>query len=102
MGNLADLLNKYKLFIIEKGQLENEDFDEICNIAIKSIENTLVQKENLRVVDLNSVIYYFSEVIKNSLEAIKKALSKYFSRRRLKTLTTVFINKIKKCNKGWI
>jgi len=95
MGSLPDLLEKYRLFFIEKGKLENENFEDICKIAIKSIENTMIQKEKLRVIDLNSVIHYFSEVIKNSLEAIKKALPKYLSRRRLKTLTIEFINKIK-------
>lgn len=95
MGSLSKLLEKYRLYFIEKGKLENENFEEIYEIAIRSIENTIIQKEDLRVVDLNSVIYYFSEVIKNSLDAIKKALPKYFSRRRLKTLTIEFIDKIK-------
>ncbi|TFG28403.1 MAG: hypothetical protein EU532_05375 [Promethearchaeota archaeon] len=95
MGNLEDLSEKYRTFIVEKGKLENESFDKICKIAIKSIENSLIQKENLRAIELESVIYYFSEIIKNSLNTIKRALPRYFSRRRLKTLTTDFINKIK-------
>ena len=95
MGSLSQLLEKYRLFFIEKGKLENEHFEEICKIASRSIENSIIQKEKLRVIELNSVIYYFSEMIKNSLNTIKKALPRYFSRRRLKTLTIEFINRIK-------
>jgi hypothetical protein len=95
MGSLLELLDKYRLFILEKGKLESENFEEISKIAIKSLENSIIQEENLRAIELESVIYYVSEMIKNSLSAIRKALPKYFSRRRLKTLTIEFVNKIK-------
>jgi hypothetical protein len=95
MGDLSEILRKYREYIIEKGKLENENFEDICFIAINSIKRTTTQKEKLRVIDLNSVIFYFSEILKNSFIIIKKSLSKYFSRRRLKTLTIEFIKNMK-------
>ena len=91
MGTLNELLDKYKQYILEKGKLEGENFEDICNLAINSIKQSIIQIENLRVIELKSVIYYFSEVFKNSLSLIKDALPIYLSRRKLKTSTIEFI-----------
>jgi hypothetical protein len=50
----------------------------------------------MRAIDLASVFNFFEEVVKSSFNLIRKSLSKYFSRRRLKTLTIEFIEIIKK------
>ncbi|MFX0073027.1 MAG: hypothetical protein ACFFAO_18270, partial [Candidatus Hermodarchaeota archaeon] len=94
-GDLKELLAKYSNFITGKGKFENETFEEISQIAINDFMNSIIQKENLRAIDLDSAIYYLSEVIKNTFQIIRNALPKYFSRRRLKTLTIYFVKKIK-------
>jgi len=95
MGDLTDLLKKFKQFILNKGKLENENFEVICNIAIKFIKQTVIQKEKLRVVELNSALNYFSEINKKSLDLIRVSLPNYLSRRRLKTLTIELIENLK-------
>ncbi|MFX0136794.1 MAG: hypothetical protein ACFFDN_24365, partial [Candidatus Hodarchaeota archaeon] len=56
-------------------------------IAIKFIKQSIKQTDSLRIIELSSVFNYFSEIIKKSLDLIRKTLPKYLSRRRLKTLT---------------
>jgi hypothetical protein len=95
-GTTSELLTKFKSFIIDKSRLENDNFEEIGFITIKSIRNTIIQKDDMRAIDLASVFNFFEEVVKSSFNLIRKSLSKYFSRRRLKTLTIEFIEIIKK------
>ncbi len=95
MGDLTDLLKKFKQFFLNKGKLENENFEVICNIAIKFIKQTVIQKEKLRVVELSSALNYFSEINKKSLDLIRVSLPNYLSRRRLKTLTIELIENLK-------
>ncbi|MFX1259494.1 MAG: hypothetical protein ACFFAN_16695, partial [Promethearchaeota archaeon] len=95
IGDLNELLGKYRNYIIEKGKLENITFEKICNLAINSINRSIVQKKNLRGIELISSIYYFSEIFKSSFQIIRNSLPHYFSRRRLKTLVIEFIKKIK-------
>jgi len=86
IGDLPELLKKYKQFIVNKAKFENEDFEDICNLAIKSIDQSTITQTNLRAIDLSSIFNYFSEIIKNSLNLVKGSLPKYLSRRRLKSL----------------
>ncbi len=86
IGDLPELLKKYKHFIVNKAKFENEDFEGICNLAIKSIDQSAITKTNLRAIDLSSIFNYFSEIIKSSLNLVKVSLPKYLSRRRLKSL----------------
>ena len=95
MGDLTDLLRKYKQFIINKGKLENENFEEIFEIAIKFINQTVTQKEKLRVVELNSVFNYYFVINKKSLDLIRVSLPNYLYRRRLKILTIELIENLK-------
>ncbi|MFW9877193.1 MAG: hypothetical protein ACFFG0_29230, partial [Candidatus Thorarchaeota archaeon] len=95
MGDLTDILKKFKQFIINKGKFENEDFEEICKIAIKFIKQSVIPKEKLRVVELSSVFNYFSEINKKSLDLIKVSLPIYLSVRRLNTLTLELIENLK-------
>ena len=68
---------------------------EICEIAIKFINQTVIQKENLRVVELSSAFNYFSVINKNSLDLIRVSLPNYLSHRRLKILTIELIENLK-------
>ncbi len=86
IGDLPELLKKYKQFIVNKAKFENEDFKDICNLAIKSINQSTITQANLRAIDLSSIFNYFSEIIKNSLNLVKTSLPKYLSRRRLRSL----------------
>ncbi len=94
MGDLSDLLEKYKKFITEKGRLEKINYEEINNLAINTIVQIIVQKKDLRAIELSSLINYFSELIKNSFIIIKKSLPLYLSRRKLKILTFEFIKNL--------
>ena len=95
IGDLPELLKKYKQFIVNKAKFENEDFEDICNLAIKSIDQSATTQANLRAIDLSSIFNYFSEIIKNSLNLVKTFLPKYLSRRRLKSLITELIKNLK-------
>ncbi|TFG07954.1 MAG: hypothetical protein EU539_03690 [Promethearchaeota archaeon] len=94
-GNSSAILNKFRNHISERAKLENENFENLCQLAINTFENSIIRGENVRAIDLDSAIYYFSELIKNTLNLIRNSLPKYFSRRRLKTLTINFITRIK-------
>ncbi|MFX1480006.1 MAG: hypothetical protein ACFFCI_17950 [Promethearchaeota archaeon] len=91
MGNLTDLIKKYDYFITYKGRLENENFEELSKIAIKFINQSIIQQEKIRIIELSSVFNYFSEVNKKSLNLLRVSLPKYLYRRRLKTLSTKLI-----------
>ena len=95
IGSLPYLIDNYTKFIVNKGKLENENFEEICEIAVKFLTQSAVKKEKLRVSELSSVLNYFSEIIKRGVELIRISLPNYLSRRRLKTLTVDLIEKLK-------
>lgn len=86
IGDLPTLLNKYKKFITNKAKFENEDFEDICNLAIISVEQSINTQANLRAIDLSSNFNYFSEILNSSLKLVKTSFPKYLSRRRLKSL----------------
>jgi len=94
MGNLNELLLKYEHFILNKAKLEGENFENICKITEKFIEQSITQKESLRIIELSSVFNYFSEIINVSLNLIRKSLPKYLSYRRLKTRTIELIENL--------
>ncbi|MFX1574442.1 MAG: hypothetical protein ACFFB0_17010 [Promethearchaeota archaeon] len=94
MGDLYNILEKYTQFINNKGKLENEDFNNICQIAYKFISDSVIKKENLRVMDLSSVFNYFSEIINSSLSLIRTSLPSYLSIRRMKYLTIRLIENL--------
>ncbi|MCK4479473.1 MAG: hypothetical protein KAV01_03005 [Candidatus Lokiarchaeota archaeon] len=94
MGDLNELLSKYVHFISNKGKLESEDFENICNIAKKFIEQTITQKKSLRIIELSSVFNYFTEIINKSLNIIRLSLPRYLSYRRLKSLTIELIKNL--------
>ncbi|MFW9999926.1 MAG: hypothetical protein ACFE9Q_05540 [Candidatus Hodarchaeota archaeon] len=96
IGNLDELLNKFEHYILNIGKLESVDFNDICKIAKKYIEETLIQKQSLRIIELSSVFNYFTEIIKKNLELIRISLPKYLSYRRLKTLTMTLIENLHK------
>lgn len=99
MGDLNELLSKFEYFILNKGKLESENFNNIWNIARGFIEHSITQKKDLRVIDLSSIINYFSEIINISLNLIKKSFPKYLSYRRLKILTINLIeNQLRQFN----
>jgi len=95
MGDLTELLGKFKQFILNKGKFEDENFEEICEIVIKFINQTVVQREKLRIVELSSVFNYFSVIIKNSVDLIRLSLPNYLSHRRLKILTIELFENLK-------
>lgn len=92
MGNLSYLLEKYEKLIIEKGKIEKVKYEELYQIAINFINQSIIQEEDLRAIELSSLINYLSELIKNSFNIIKRSFPKYLFRRRLKTLIIEFIN----------
>ncbi|MFX1408736.1 MAG: hypothetical protein ACFFA6_00155 [Promethearchaeota archaeon] len=94
-GNLSGLLNKYKQFIANKAKFESENFEDICNLAITLINQSIIPKENLRAIELSSVFNYFSEIIKISINLVKDSIPRYLSRRRLKSLLINLTNILK-------
>jgi len=94
-GDLDKLLDKYLNFIGIKGKLENVSFDEICKISVKFINESTIQKHNLRITELSSAFNYIGEIIKSSVNLIKLSLPQYLSRRRLKILTNKLLENLK-------
>ena len=68
MGDLKELLDKFEHFILSKGKLERENFEIIWKIAKSFIEQSITQKENLRIIELSSVFNYFTELLNNSFK----------------------------------
>ncbi len=94
IGDIDELLYKFEHFILNKGKLENENFEEIFKITKKFIKHSIKQEKSLRIIELTSVFNYFSEIIKKSLNLIRRSLPKYLSYRRLKTLTIKLIENL--------
>jgi len=100
MGDLEILLERYHQFLLDKAKINNENFEELYNLARNSIEQSVSQRKNLRVVELSSVLNYFSEIIRSNIILVIKSLPRYLYRRRLKTLTFELISDLKeKINK---
>ncbi len=95
IGDLHELLNKFEYFILNKGKLENEQFADLYRITKNFIINSIIQKKNLRIIELDSQFNYFSEIIKKDVNLIKSSLPRYLSYRRLKILTIELIEKLK-------
>ncbi|MFX1316281.1 MAG: hypothetical protein ACFE9T_10485 [Promethearchaeota archaeon] len=95
-GPLSGLLNKYKQFIVNKAKFESENFEDICNLAINLINQSILPKQNLRAIELSSVFNYFSEIIRISINLIKHSIPGYLSRRRLKSLLINLTNILNK------
>jgi len=94
-GNLDAIIGKYRNFINEKGKLENENFEEVLNLAINSINLAVARDQEIRAVELSSSINYLEELFNNSYDIVKKSLPRYLTRRRLKTITIDFIKILK-------
>ncbi|MFW9820790.1 MAG: hypothetical protein ACFFE5_14365, partial [Candidatus Thorarchaeota archaeon] len=86
MGDLDVLLNKFEYFLLNKGKLESVDFSPIWGMAKKYINQSITQKRNLRIIELNSVLSYFSELINKGQDIVVLSLPKFLVYRRLKTL----------------
>ncbi|MFX1389659.1 MAG: hypothetical protein ACFE9Z_06300 [Promethearchaeota archaeon] len=94
MGDLNELINKFEYYILNKGKLESESFEDIWKISKLFIEQSITQKTKLRVIELSSILNYLSEIINKSLNLIKKSFPKYLSYRRLKKLTIILIENL--------
>ena len=94
-GNIIELLSKFEHYILNKGKLENENFEEVCRITKRFIENSVMQKKSMRVAELDSQFNYFSELVNKNLNLIKTTLPRYLSYRRLKTLTIELVENLK-------
>ncbi|MFX1326028.1 MAG: hypothetical protein ACFE8N_13840, partial [Promethearchaeota archaeon] len=94
IGDLSDLMIKYEQFISNKGKLENKNYEEITRIAIKFINQSIIEKVKLRVTELSSILNYFSEINKRGLNLIRTSLPSYLSRRRLKSLTMELVKNL--------
>jgi len=94
-GVLSHLVENYQDYILNKGKLENENFGEICEINVEFLKQSVVIQKEIRVSELSSVLNYFSEIIKRSIELIRISLPQYISRRRLITLTVDLIERSK-------
>jgi len=91
IGNISELLEKYNSFIVENSE-ENIDFYRtISELAINSMTLSIISEEKLRASELDSVINYFAEVLKNSISCIRNSFPRYLSHRRLNTLISNFI-----------
>jgi len=90
-GNISELLEKYNSFIINNSEENIDIYRALSELAINSISLSITSEENLRASELRSVINYFAEVLKNSINSLRNSFPRYLSRRRLNTLTSRFI-----------
>ncbi|MHA1150308.1 MAG: hypothetical protein ACTSR8_18940 [Promethearchaeota archaeon] len=93
-GNLEELTQKFKKFTVDKGKLETEDFSEIAKITVKAIKVSISKRKDIRAIELESILHYLAEIIKNCINIVRSVLPKYLSRRRLKTLLKDFMDQL--------
>ncbi|MDX1798908.1 MAG: hypothetical protein R3255_09700, partial [Candidatus Lokiarchaeia archaeon] len=93
IGDLDILLNKFEYFLLNKGKLESVDFSPIWGMAKKYINQSMTQKKNLRIIELNSVLSYFSELVNKGKNIVILSLPKFLAYRRLKALTNKLTDK---------
>ena len=96
IGNLSYIRTKYQEFIEKKGQLEGEDYSSICKLTVDTINQSVLKKDELRAIDLESTFNYFREITKIGFYLVKSSLPKYLARRRLKTLIKEFLDRLYK------
>jgi len=91
LGNASELLEKFNSFIINNTE-ENLDFyRDVSKLAMNSMALSIISEGKMRASELRSVINYFEEIVKNSINCIRTSFPRYLSRRRLNTLTYHFI-----------
>ncbi len=93
MGDLDVLLDKFEYFLLNKGKLESVDFSPIWGMAKKYINQSITQKKKLRIIELNSVLSYFSELVNKGQDIVVLSLPKFLAYRRLKTLVNKLTDK---------
>ncbi len=96
VDELKNLIEKYIVFFKNKLINSNEIYEEISELIAYSLNLSIDTKKKLRANDLNSAFNYFFEINKVSLNLLNEALPKYFTRRRLTTLTENFLTIIRK------
>ncbi len=90
-GSISELIITYKNYIKEKGQIENESFDRLCEITSNMIEDSITSKKTVRANEFESVINYFSEISKSSFKLLKEKFPHYLCYKHLKKLINDFI-----------
>ncbi|TFF87666.1 MAG: hypothetical protein EU550_02825 [Promethearchaeota archaeon] len=82
-GSLVELTVKLRNYLNNSLSMESENYTELSEFLIKSIKQSLIETENLRANELESIINYFSEILKNSINLTKKNLPRYLRRRKI-------------------
>jgi len=91
IGVISELLEKFGSFIIDNSEENTDIYRDLSGLAINSMTQSITDEGKMRANELHSVIYYFAEVIKNSINSLRNSFPRYLSRRRLKILTYHFI-----------
>jgi hypothetical protein len=94
IGNISEILDKFKRYIMDNAGTNSEIFSNLCQIATKSIKLSITKEEKLRSIEMSSVINHFDEIIRNSIKCIRESFPRYLSNRRLKMLVYSFMRRL--------
>ena len=94
IGNISEILDKFKRYIMDNAGTNSEIFSNLCQIATKSIKLSITKGEKLRSIEMSSVINHFDEIIRNSIKCIRESFPRYLSNRRLKMLVSSFMRRL--------
>lgn len=95
-GELKQLLKDFKIFVQDKSTTHpnKERFEEIFELCILSISQSINNRGNLIAIDLSSALTYFLEIFKNSINIIQRSLPRFLYRRDLIQLVNLFLNNL--------
>lgn len=94
-GDLEGIIEKYNQFISKKSELSGLDSSNFNKLIEFSLRVLLKDSENIRAIETESIINYFNESFKNTLEIFQNSLPTYFFGYRLKILLKKYIKKLR-------
>ncbi|MFX1382119.1 MAG: hypothetical protein ACFFBP_06705 [Promethearchaeota archaeon] len=90
-GDLKELLEMYKIHVIEKGKVGNDNYDLLLDLTINLINQSISEKDGLRASELGSLFNSLRELFKNSYDIIITSLPRYLLYRIIKNFTNYFM-----------
>ncbi|MFX0076190.1 MAG: hypothetical protein ACFE96_12160, partial [Candidatus Hermodarchaeota archaeon] len=78
-------------FALSKAGPNSEIYQNLSQLASKSIKLSINVEDKIRSIELTSAINYFTEIISNSFKIIRESFPRYLSNRRLRMLVNNFI-----------
>jgi len=95
IGDLDEIVAKYREFISKKAAIAGENFDKLNNLIEFSLKVLLTEVEKIHSGEVLSIFNYFNELFKETLNTLKSSLPRYFFGYRLKMLLKSFVHNLR-------